>query len=36
MYVYVEGYLGNGDDGVYGVADESERSALAVGGVYYF
>jgi len=36
MYVYVEGYLGDGDDGVYGVADESERSALAVGGVYYF
>lgn len=36
MYVYVEGYLGNGDDGVYGVANESERSALAVGGVYYF
>ncbi|MCG7201378.1 porin [Marinobacter pelagius] len=36
MYVYVEGYLGNGDDGVYGVANESERSAVAVGGVYYF
>jgi len=36
MYVYVEGYLGDGDDGVYGVANESERSALAVGGVYYF
>ncbi|MBK1852740.1 porin [Marinobacter sp. 1-4A] len=36
MYVYVEGYLGNGDDGAYGVANESERSALAVGGTYYF
>lgn len=36
MYVYVEGYLGDGDDGVYGVANESERSNLAVGGVYYF
>lgn len=36
MYVWVEGYLGGGDDGVYGVADESERTALAVGGVYYF
>jgi len=36
MYVYVEGYAGAGDDGVYGVASESERSAVAVGGVYYF
>lgn len=36
MYVYVEGYMGAGDDGVYGVADENERSAVAVGGVYYF
>ncbi len=36
MYVYVEGYLGGGDDGVYGVADESERSVAALGAVYYF
>jgi len=34
--VYVAGYLGGGDDGVSGVSNESERSALAVGGVYYF
>jgi predicted porin len=36
MYVYVEGYLGGGDDGVYGVTDESERSVAALGAVYYF
>ena len=36
MYVYVEGYLGGGDDGVYGVADKSERSVAAVGATYYF
>lgn len=36
MYVYFEGYLGGGDDGVYGVANESERSVAAVGAVYYF
>ena len=36
MYVYFEGYRGGGDDGVYGVADESERSIASVGGVYYF
>lgn len=45
MYVYVEGYLGGGDDGVYGVdtdgddvndAFTDERTALAIGGVYYF
>lgn len=36
MYVYVEGYLGGGDDGVYDVADESERSLAALGAVYYF
>ncbi|WP_431474677.1 porin [Marinobacter sp. KM021] len=36
MYVYFEGYLGGGDDGVYGVADKSERSIASVGAVYYF
>lgn len=36
MYVYFEGYLGGGDDGVYGVADKSERSVAAVGATYYF
>lgn len=36
MYVYVEGYLGGGDDGIYGVADESEESVAALGAVYYF
>ncbi|WP_166266225.1 porin [Marinobacter caseinilyticus] len=36
MYVYFEGYLGGGDDGVYGVAGKSERSVASVGGVYYF
>jgi predicted porin len=36
MYVYFEGYLGGGDDGVYGVANESEASVAAVGAVYYF
>lgn len=36
MYVYVEGYLGDGDDGAFGVADESEAADLAIGGVYYF
>lgn len=36
MYVYVEGYLGGGDDGVYGVVNKSERSQAAVGAVYYF
>jgi predicted porin len=36
MYVYVEGYLGGGDDNAYGIADESERSVAALGAVYYF
>ncbi|MHA7855566.1 MULTISPECIES: porin [Marinobacter] len=36
MYVYFEGYLGGGDDGVYGVANKSERSLASVGAVYYF
>ncbi|MBE0487250.1 porin [Marinobacter sp.] len=36
MYVYFEGYLGGGDNGVYGVADKSERSVASVGAVYYF
>ncbi|MBK1888194.1 porin [Marinobacter sp. DY40_1A1] len=36
LYVYVEGYLGGGDDGVYGVADKSEASSVSVGGTYYF
>lgn len=36
MYVYIEGYLGGGDDGAYGVATESEKSVAAVGAVYYF
>lgn len=36
MYVYVEGYLGGGDDNAYGVADESEASVAALGAVYYF
>ncbi|MEE2763370.1 MAG: porin [Pseudomonadota bacterium] len=36
MYVYVEGYLGDGDDGAFGVATESEAADLAIGGVYYF
>jgi len=36
MYVYFEGYLGGGDDGAYGVANESERSIASVGAVYYF
>ena len=36
MYVYVEGYLGGGDDGVYGFTTESERSVAAVGATYYF
>ena len=36
MYVYFEGYLGGGDDGAYGVGDESESSVAAVGAVYYF
>jgi hypothetical protein len=36
MYVYFEGYLGGGDDGVYGVAGESESSIASVGAVYYF
>lgn len=36
MYVYFEGYLGGGDDGVYGVANESEASVAVVGAVYYF
>ncbi|WP_404368134.1 porin [Marinobacter sp.] len=42
MYVYVEGYLGGGDD-VYEYVDENgvvqatdERSIAAVGAVYYF
>ena len=36
MYVYAEGYFGNGDDGVYGIDNESERQVAAVGAVYYF
>ncbi|WP_298453330.1 porin [uncultured Marinobacter sp.] len=36
MYVYFEGYLGGGDDGVYGVTNESEKSVAVVGAVYYF
>ena len=36
MYVYAEGYFGNGDDGVYGVDNKSERTVAAVGAVYYF
>lgn len=36
MYVYVEGYLGGGDDNAYGIADKSERSVAAVGATYYF
>lgn len=36
MYVYFEGYLGTGDDGVYDVVDKSERSVASVGAVYYF
>ncbi|MBZ2170183.1 porin [Marinobacter sp. F4216] len=36
MYVYAEGYLLGGDDGSFGVADESEASVAAVGAVYYF
>lgn len=36
MYVYFEGYLGGGDDGVYGVANKSEESVAVVGAVYYF
>lgn len=36
MYVYVEGYLGGGDDNAYKVANKSERSVAAVGAVYYF
>lgn len=36
MYIYVEGYLGGGDDNAYGIADKSERSVAAVGATYYF
>ncbi|EMP54004.1 hypothetical protein MSNKSG1_18060 [Marinobacter santoriniensis NKSG1] len=36
MYVYVEGYLGGGDDGVYGVANKSQETVGVVGAVYYF
>lgn len=36
MYVYFEGYVGGGDDGVYGVAGESERSIASIGAVYAF
>jgi predicted porin len=36
MYVYVEGNLSGGDDGVYGVADKSEASTVSVGATYYF
>lgn len=36
MYVYVEGYLGGGDNGVYGVANKSEETVGVVGAVYYF
>lgn len=44
MYVYVEGYLGGGDDNVWTYEDEDgnvtsasdERSVAAVGAVYYF
>ena len=36
MYVYVEGNLAGGDDGVYGVANKSEASTVSVGATYYF
>ena len=36
MYVYVEGNLAGGDDGVYGVPDKSEASTVSVGATYYF
>jgi hypothetical protein len=36
MYVYFEGYLGGGDDGVYDVPGESERSIASIGAVYAF
>ncbi|MDS1310650.1 porin [Marinobacter xiaoshiensis] len=36
LYVYVEGYLGGGDDNAYKVADKSEASSVSVGGTYYF
>jgi len=44
MYVYVEGYLGGGDDNVWTYKDDNgavtaasdERSIAAVGAVYYF
>lgn len=44
MYVYVEGYLGGGDDDVWTYKDDNgnvtassdERSIAAVGAVYYF
>lgn len=36
LYVYFEGYVGGGDDGVYGVANKSERTVAAVGAAYNF
>jgi predicted porin len=36
LYVYVEGDLADGDDGVYGVANKSQASTVSVGGTYYF
>lgn len=35
IYLYVEGYLGTGDDNFIGTAQD-EKQDLAVGGVYYF
>ncbi|MEQ5836439.1 porin [Marinobacter sp. NFXS9] len=35
MYVYVEGYLGQGDDN-YAYADEDQQTDLAIGTTYYF
>lgn len=35
MYVYVEGYLGTGDDNFVGTGQDGQQD-LAVGGVYYF
>ncbi|MGP4844776.1 porin [Marinobacter sp. 1Y8] len=34
MYVYVEGYVGSGDD--YQGVDQDERTDIAFGGTYYF
>jgi len=36
LYVYVEGDLADGDDGVYGVANKSQASTVSVGATYYF